>query len=191
MLNLLILILFPYLGCNNLDIMVLADYSGSVLGNEKFVHQAIYSFGNKLDISEDNVNLGIITFNSYTDLLCPLSSDKTEVMDKIEIMSNFVPKGTTDLGSALYGAFDELSNKGRENYKKIIIVICDGAPDYPQPVQEIASNLKDIGIQIYTILINSRTSNSEYMYKLASPNSFYNTDFPGLTKTLEQINLCL
>ena len=171
--------------------MILADYSGSVQGSEKFLYNSISSFEKGLDISEDNVNLGIVVFNSYSEVICSLESDPREIRDRIELLSTYVAGGTTNLSSALYSAFDEFATKGRDGYKKIIIIISDGQPDYGDDTYKVAQQVKSLGMQIYTILIDNNISNTAYMKSIASEGCFYNTDYEGLVKTLEQINLCL
>ncbi len=191
MLNLLISIFLLLPGCNDLDIIVLADYSSSVDGNEKFIYSAISSFERGLDISPDNVNLGVVVFNNYSEVICPLEGNLKEINDRIALLSDYLASGTTNLSSALYSAFDEFNTRGREGYKKIVIVISDGQPDSPEDTYKITQQLKLVGIEIFTIMINDEVSNPEYMKSISSKNNFYNTDYQGLVKTLEQLNLCL
>src|SRR6478735_4757059 len=130
MLNLIISFLLLLPGCSNLDIIILADYSGSVRGNERFVYQAISSFSQKLNISEDDIHLGVIKFSNYSEVICPLEGDRSELNSRISILRSELPSGTTNLGSAMYGAFDEFEVRGRKGYERIVIIISDGEPDY-------------------------------------------------------------
>lgn len=191
MLNLIISFLLLLPGCNNLDIIVLADYSGSVKGHERFLHKAISTFSEGLDISPDNVNLGIVTFNAYSEVLCPLEDDRRELGDRIALLANYEGEKTTNLSSAFYSAFDEFSTHGREGYKKIIIVISDGQPDYPEDTYKAAEQVKMVGIQIFTILIQDGIANSDYMRSISSDGCFFSSDYGTLTKTLSELNLCL
>lgn len=191
MLNLLISLLLLPLGCNNLDIMIVADYSGSVRGNEKFVVNAISSFSNKLDISEDNINMGIVIFNSYSENICNLSGDREYINSRIDLLGTNLAASTTNLSSALYMAFDELFKNGREGYKKVIILISDGVPDNEDESEQIAIQLKQLNVQIYTISIEDGVYNREYMQKIASDQCFFSSDYNNLIKTLDQLNLCL
>ncbi len=192
MLNLLILLLFPYIGCNDLDVIIIADYSASIQGNEKFIHGAISAFEKKLDISEDNIHLGVIVFNVSPEVLCPLQGDPYEIKDRIALLDTYTGYSTTNLRAAFYSAFDEFGVRGRDmHYKKIIIIISDGQPDHPETTKEIARQVKLSGIQVFTILIDNNIANSEYMKEIASDNCFYNTDYQGLIKTLGELNLCL
>jgi len=60
-------------GCLKMDIVLVGDLSGSCQGNEKFIGDAFISIIEKLEIGEDNVKVGIVTFNSWVGVHTPLS----------------------------------------------------------------------------------------------------------------------
>lgn len=177
--------------CLNMDIIIIGDYSGSVQGNEPFLIRSFQVLiNNLLTMPEDDIHLGLILFNDLAEVICPLTADKDIAHKSLSYISDR-SNGSTFLTNALYSSFDELTTNGRSGYKKIIIIISDGdVHDVDESILAV-NQLKSIGIQVYSILINTNVANKEFMESISSPNCYFETDYFNLAKTIVNLNLCL
>jgi Mg-chelatase subunit ChlD len=173
--------------CLQVDIVILADLSGSVGGNEPFIKEAIKAFSGQFELSETGVKIGVMTFGSNVRTVCSLTSDSSLLNNGINSLGSAT--GKTNMYGALMAANSELENKGRFGYRKIIIVISDGVPDYPDVTMMIANELKAKPISIFGIFIDSSLSDSDYMKDLSSV--YFESNYLELISTLKKLNICL
>lgn len=105
------------------DLMLLLDVSGSM--NSDDVYQAkcasLRLVNEMIDLSVHR--MGIISFESYADLLCHLTHDKNQL--KRVIGNVHTTSGLTNMPDALQKSENELRNSKNE---KIILMMTDGIP---------------------------------------------------------------
>lgn len=192
--KLLILILivccsFDNPSCAKLDIIILADYSGSIYSYESFIVRAISNFNNKLNLSNDGIRLGIVVFNNSAYTIQKLTGDNKDISNAIVNLNYIKGTGSTALNEGLALALKNISTE-REDVKRIIIVISDGAPDSPSKAMEVVNNIGKENILICTVLVNSSEVNKTFMRNISS-NCYVETDYNSLSDQLNQLDICL
>ena len=177
--------------CTRFDLIIICDYSASIRGHEREVSNAVDGFSKSLYIGEEDTKFGVIVFSDYSQLWCPLTTDKALLDEKIQTLHTLDVMSTTVLQPALLAAYDEFKTHGRENTKKIIILISDGTPYDRFQALDVADMLKLMEVDVFTLLVNGETIDEGYMKAIASPNSYYNTNYQQLLNRLKNINFCL
>ena len=190
--KMLLISLFAFLfnpGCKDVDIMLLADYSQSISGHEKWITNAMFSFVDHVDMNNGDVQIGSIAFNNDAEITGELTAQKKKALQGIEYMGNKVGMGVTNLSDALYKAVNEFSERGKEGRRKIVILISDGRPDNEQNVLVIAEQMRLMNVEIYTILVEANGSSPQFMQDIST--KYYQSDYEGLAAAINNINLCL
>lgn len=188
---LIFMLVFPFKsnkGCLEMDIVILADLSGSVENYESFVEDAINTFIDKIDLSEENVRIGIIGFNDKPFIIAGLQGDKQQLK---MLVSNFPfsGEGLTNMDFGLQIALNELY-RDRYDVQKLIIVISDGAVNNEYKTKEIVSQLQSINIGICGVLIKDDTCNPQFM-KDISGICYVETSYENLAMELAKMDVCL
>jgi len=107
------------------NILMLIDTSGSMNDADK-ITQAKAAAKTFIDDQSGNNNIGLITFNSRTDLLVPmdgLETNRSELTSQIEGLD---ARGNTALYEALINAVDELSKNSDPSRIQAIVLLSDG-----------------------------------------------------------------
>lgn len=129
------------------DLMLLLDVSGSM--NSDDVYQAkrasLQLVNEMIDLSVHR--MGIVSFESYANLLCHLTQDKNQLKRVIETVHT--TSGATNMFEALKKSENELRDSVNE---KIILMMTDGIP-YPDNGETLTSAQRLIrqGFTIYAI----------------------------------------
>jgi len=122
--------------------VLVLDVSGSMGGDPIYaLKEASTSFCTQvLDESKgyDKSNyIAIVTFDTYADVLCEFTNDKTELYNAID---NIYDKGMTNLADGITTATDLLAAvPDGPGIVKNILVMCDGYPNEGYPDGETAS----------------------------------------------------
>jgi Ca-activated chloride channel family protein len=102
--------------------------------------------------------IGLIIFSSEAFVQCPLTYDQSALNLFIETLSSgLVPHTGTDFGPPLELALEKLSSEStslREQKSKIIVLISDGE-DFGDKSQEIANDIRNAGIKLFTLGIGT------------------------------------
>lgn len=196
------------IGCLKVDIMILADQSASVSGKEQFIHDAVYTFIDKFELSEEGIRIGLITFRNNAKLESHLSYYK----DSLKIANNAInlksAQGSTNLSDALILATQEFIDNGRQGVIKMIILITDGEPDNEEEATQYANLFKSMpGTMIWGIFVKFEynlknigsmyklnfiyTDGSDYLKSISSPNCFIDTDYNNLVEQVKKLDICL
>ena len=141
------------------DLMLLLDVSGSMDSDD--VYQAkrasLKLVNEMIDLSVHR--MGIISFESYANLLCHLTHDKNQLRQIIEGVHT--TNGLTNMPDALEKSETELRNSKNE---KIILMMTDGIPcthaGYPSDngdTLRLSRMLSGKGFQIYAIGVGNGT----------------------------------
>lgn len=185
---LLLSLLFVYSNpCLQADIVIVADFSGSVQGYENQIKRSLLSFVNRFELSEETAKIGVITFADYAVINQGLTTDKTQLTSAIHKV--YHPQGSTNTVDALQYAANELIVNGRPGFRKVIVFISDGRPDSPCVALQIANQLKTFDIRIYGILITAPDHDEEFM-RVAS-SVYLKTDYESLSDEIMKLNVCL
>lgn len=181
-------------GCAQMDILLVGDFSSSVIHHENFIVKACQAFINQFELSERGIKMGIIRFNEQPELLSPLTSNRDQLNSALQKMYR-TASGSTNIDSALMAASDEIfSNRKRNGINKIIILISDGDPDsgevYKMGSVLRAKKLHDQGVSICSILVLAYKYDRDYM-KMISNGCYSEAHYQTLAEELKKLDLCL
>lgn len=184
------LVTTPQPDCLKVDIILVGDFSGSVGGYEKFVTDAFTAFIDKFNLSEEGVKIGMVYFDESAYLISPLTNNKDTLRNRFD-NSNPIAGGDTNLKDALMVSFNELTENGRQGYKRIIILISDGDAQDKEGAEIIARQVKSTGVMICGVLIVSGFSQNEYMKQVSSEFCYVETSYENLIEELRKLDICL
>ena len=114
--------------------------------------------------------IGVIIFSSEAFMQCPLTFDQNALNLFIETMNtNLVPTSGTDFGPSLRMALTKFENDeaASRQKSKVIVLISDGE-DFGENTDEVADDVEDAGIRLYTLGIGTESGspiNSQRGYK--------------------------
>ena len=148
------------------DFMLLLDTSGSMDGMPlKEAKKACNALVNEI-IDFSVHRLGIVAFETQSNLVYPLGNDRQLMNANIERIS---AGGGTNMRSAFLVAEKELS--GGTN-AKVIIMVSDGEPFDPDETMRKVSSLRNKGVRIITIGVGNRV-NKAFLKQLAGDGLYY------------------
>lgn len=168
--------------------MLVADLSGSVQGKEPFIVDALNAFIDRFTLSENDVKIGIVTFNDRAYMMSGLSSDKNYLHD----VANSITQsgGMTNMTDALFVSANELMEHGRIGTYKLIIMISDGENNRGDCVQA-ADGIKQLnGIGICSIVIKTSETNTRLMSEISS-GCYEEAGYENLLTVLKKMDICL
>lgn len=173
-----------------MDIMILADMSGSVQFYQDFVSEATQAFINRFELSDNGVRIGLVTFSTDAVLVSEVSTNKALLINQAKGITNKEAIGYTNLSSALQIAAVELMNNRAS--PKMIIVITDGNPDDINKSRMIAQGLRDLNqITVCGVLVNNSIAKGNFLNELCTHGCYTETNYSALASELEKMNICL
>lgn len=193
-LTIFILVLLPFTArcqCNNIDIIVVGDYSGSVHKNERYVMDAFASFA-AMASEESNIRVGLILFNENPEVVVSLCKDQQLLYSSSVELRKRNASGSTDIESAIQLAANTLYTE-QNNSRKLIILISDGdITEGGSDEQAIytARQLSVLGVGICSVLIKDASSRPELMKELSN-GCYVESSYENLTAQLKELDLCL
>lgn len=144
--------------CFEMDIIILCDYSGSVLGHEKVITDALDSFAHKFKLSETTIKIGLVIFSDNGYLICPLTGNDSLLHNRINFLKKINGDGSTNMVEGFQISLDEFEKNGRKDIKQIIVIISDGAPDDTESTSNISKQIQiqdiDIVVQEIHLIFN-------------------------------------
>lgn len=182
--------------CLKMDIMILADMSGSVEGYEGVVASAINVFVDRFELDDYGVRIGIQTFASgyIIQLQQPLTSNTFLLKKNIISISKRKAEGGTIMSNPLLMVKDELQ-KDRYGAYKVVIIISDGEiPDHDaDKVNKIVAELKAHNIIICGVLIDEGYLgvSGPYLQSLTTPGFYVESNYQDIARTLEMLQICI
>lgn len=176
-------------GCLEMDIIILVDISGSIEGYEYHTQKAISTFINGVELADDGVMIAVSTFSSEGAIICSLTSDKHLL--KTQTMDILSDNGSTNVLSGFYVCLKEFVDNGRENTRKMIILISDGAVDNSVSSRETARQLYATGIGICSVLIISGTPDRDFMQFISTGGCYIESSYENLVKEIEKLDICI
>lgn len=177
--------------CLQMDIMLVGDMSGSVNGQEYQVADAFDALVDRLELSEDGIRIGVITFNTKVFVLTPQTSNKGSIKLHIDTgIRNRKAEQTTNLDAALQTAFILLSGGERPDATKLIILVSDASPNMMEPTYRTASQIKSMpGYAIFGVLIQNSETSEDFMAMIST--IYVKTNYESLVNTIKQMDICL
>ena len=162
----------------NRDIVLVLDTSGSMYGQaiEAAKASAIEFINTVLEQNSD-VSIGIVTYNSSYNIICPLTNHKEMLLYAVK---NIYDGGNTNIESGLYCANKMLQERNAK--KQSIVLLSDGMPNtgkVGQGLIDYANTIKSRGVYMYTLgffhgLSNeSKAEAQSLMEKIASNGLHY------------------
>ncbi len=149
------------------DFELLIDTSGSMIGYDmKQAKEAAAKLVNDI-LDLDVHRLGIIGFGQYVDEVSPLSHQRNKLLLGIDRLR---ADGWTPMDRAITKGISVLETSKN---RKVMLIVTDGMPNYPDKTTESAKKAKQKGIDVITIYVGSGNSgNFNYLKTLASSKAF-------------------
>ena len=184
-------------GCLVADIIFIADWSGSIKGNEGFVVDAIETAIGELRLSERLVKVGVISFSDVAFLRSSLTTDRMRLADSLATLSKFSANGSTNYGPAFFlarRAFSPIDSigLGRKGVQKIIVFISDGLPsDFGTAIEPInAMKILD-GVKVVCVNPSSEESSKAILLEIATDESLYfEVEYESLVELFKKLDIC-
>ena len=192
MMFLSIILLFTTHGCLKLDIILVADLSGSVYRYEYFVADAFDAFIDRFELSETGVKVGVIVFNDSPALLTGLTADKIKIRRAINIIRDATGTGSTNMTDTFYAVTNELVLNGRKDVKKVIIIVSDGIPNRRNTTLKTVMQLRIMyDLTVCGVWIGGPDRGQEFMQNISSEYCYAASDYKGLVKQLKRLDICI
>lgn len=183
-------------GCLEADIVFLLDTSSSVRGYESFIAGALETFVDGVTLSPDGIKVGCISFTSLVTDEQSLTTEKDILYEWVDSLKARVAMGGTAMVPALGLAqsfFAESALVRGASVLRVIICISDGELGDWEDSQIWAHWLKSQGIVIFCVNVNEEgIEGTEILKQIASdPSHYVATDYPSLTATIQQMDMCM
>ncbi len=180
-------------GCAKIDIILIADMSGSINGQQQYVHDALYQFADRFELEENGIRMSLIKFNDDATVLYPLGNDKAELMQAIETIKTTYPEGTTKMTTAFIATMNEFIKRGgRDDPLRVVILISDGAPTDDEQSKQMAKDLREtFNSLIFGILVSSYEQDEQFMREVSSLNCYLETGYGSLANELKKLDICI
>lgn len=158
------------------SIVMALDVSGSMQGTPiKETRNAAMQFVRST--LGEKVEIGLVTFSSNAWIRASFGTDKSGLIDTINGLTS---GGGTNMGDALLKAYMMVKSSDR---RKSIVLMSDGYPETgmgPDKLVELAKEIKDSGVTIYTLGFYQALSNKAecqaLMEQIASEGCHYEVD---------------
>lgn len=176
--------------CFEADIMILVDFSGSERGNEDLLAGAAQLFVNELNVSEQHIRIGLITFSSYHENVSGLIGDRMDLSNEIRMMAAVGASGSTYLNDALLAAGTVLRNE--RMVPKIIIIVSDGEiGDMDESFVTSVILKGSFPLAIFAVQIGGDTVGLSNLVKITGKRDQVEIAEPlQLVEALKKLNLC-
>lgn len=189
----------PPLACNNADVMLVLDRSGSIDSTELGqLKTAANTFVTNLSLAVNGNHAGQSSFSTTGTLDQQLTSNPALLTTSI---NGLVSGGFTDLKDGIDLANTELASVRDRNdvtSPDKMIIITDGHPNRPLPsltaatvAATSATNAKSAGIEIFVVGVGSDVDTTYLQNSIASPGDYYPvSNYSNLQTVLQNLNLC-
>jgi len=157
------------------DVFLTLDISGSMDDPTKLdaAKRAALEFVNIVTSNQTiDFRVGLVTFESYVELVCPLTRDVYPLKSGID---QLIPLGSTAMGDAIKLAGDILVQEKRPSAGKVIVVLTDGHSNAGIDPIRATQGLSGKGIVVYTIGygLDADTYTLKYIASISHGKYFY------------------
>lgn len=178
-------------GCLTADMIILIDWSGSEMGNEKELATAARLFVSELPIDTLQLRIGAIIFADEPLDMIPLTGNKFRLLQNLDDLKSTDANGGTQITESIELAGDMLVNERKVS--KIIVIISDGEiPDIEDAVESLNYMKETIPLSVYAVHIGAETEENINNLILMTGNSLlveYTTSH-GLVEGLRRLSFC-
>ena len=178
-------------GCLELDIMILGDLSGSTIGKKSFVIDAIKTFANRFELSDNTIRIGAAIFDDKLVILSPLTSDKEYLLSEVDNIWRYYMGGTTRMTSSVLYMKEIFDASDRPTVNKMLIIISDGIPNHRGNAYGAIRQLENSNVNICGIFINTGEGDEGFMMIVSNPACYVSTSYETLADELERLDICL
>ena len=179
--------------CLTADIVIIVDWSSSESGNEARLARATREFIAELDVSDDKVRVGILTFNNVVTKISKLNGDKTDLNARLGTMTLFGAKGGTWISESIMETLVMFNNE--RAVPKLIVILSDGEiPDVYAASRYISEAKEHIQLSVYAVQIAGHDIDPDAidnLYQLTGDPTHVEIErATGLSEALKRLNLC-
>ena len=187
----LLISLHSYSQCIKIDIILVADKSGSMYGHGTELKKAVTKFTDRFDLSENGIKIGIISFASDVQILTSLTSDQSKINNAIHAIAPITTLGSTNLTDALSITESMFIRYGRSDAARIVVIVSDGAPNNPDLAYDVAQRLQILDrASICGVFIDTNDSEKEYFQSLCTGDCFAEATYNDIAEKLYNLNIC-
>lgn len=181
-----------YSQCLQLDILVVADLSGSTNNKHEHIINGLNAFVNRFDLAEDKVKISPVIFAKQNITLSRLSSNKQKLIQSIDSIGYYDIGQSTYMHDALVRGLHYFTMDARIDSQKIIVIVSDGDVAYPAAVRKVINIAKSsYYYQIYSVYLYTTTgSKPQFMREIASEGGYLESSYELLFKALEALDMC-
>lgn len=130
-----------------INLMLVVDTSGSMEGDA--IVDAREAAAALVDQLEPGDRFGLVVFHSKAEILVPSTRVDEESLPAIrERVGQMRARGTTDLAGGLSHALQEISTGLVGDGINRVVLLSDGVPNDPAPIQALAQNARSMGVSI-------------------------------------------
>lgn len=183
--------LFAQRGCLKADIILVADLSGSIQGNEQFIAHAYEVFVDRFDLWEHGIRIGAFTFSKDVHLVSHLTENKGELLDAIDVIRRNPYGTTTNLTGAMSAVYNEYIDNWRDEARRILILISDGHADERTTFLASIRVLKEkLGVEVCGIYVHTYDGIPKDMEFISESYCYVVSNYEELALILERLNIC-
>lgn len=168
------------------DIVLLLDVSGSMYGKTDTLSSAstqlIKSIGGALKKS----NIAVVEYDDSTRTLCDFTTNTYRLVRSV---ANLYDQGGTEYATALTRARNLL--RGSDKDMQFVIMFSDGEPnDNKQNIYNLAAEMREEGIIIYTVGLGAYSSQRQVLVNVAGSETRYfeATNIADLVAAFEELS---
>lgn len=172
------------------DILILMDWSGSEAGNEELLAAAALQFIEGLDVSENQVRVGVTAFADGKLGVVRMTGDRALLASGVRNLATFSAMGGTWIVPAVESGKVEL-NDGRP-VQKIVVIISDGdIYDRDVALAELDALRNFLGAVVFAVQVGGDQQGFVNLSLLTrDANRVEHTTADGLVEALKKLNIC-
>ncbi|MGI9264736.1 MAG: vWA domain-containing protein, partial [Gammaproteobacteria bacterium] len=139
-------------GVRYLDMMLVMDTSLSLVKTDPNDYRSVGAIGLVKNLSpKSDAKIGVVSFNSVTELTQPMTSDRGKVVKALRELDR---TGKTDLAAGIRTALSELDKNGRPGSSRVIMLFTDGKSNRKKALAA-TQEAQLQGVTIQTLLLGS------------------------------------
>jgi Ca-activated chloride channel family protein len=142
------------------DVVLVLDTSGSMVANDLSPNRlgaATAAAKNLIETLPDGARVGVVSFSQGASVVAPLSDDKAGAERALDTLQ---ANGGTAIGDGLGAALTQLAQRQGDapggQTPGLVILLSDGESNFGQPPATVAERAKQQGVQVDTIGIGQR-----------------------------------
>jgi Mg-chelatase subunit ChlD len=166
-------------GVRFLDLMLVLDTSESLLHTDPDDFRSAGAIGLIESLSaKSDLQIGIVSFDSDSELTLPLTSVRGEV---VRTLGHIKRSGGTDVAAGIRTALDELERNARPGSSRVIMMFTDGRSNRRQ-AREATRKAQSEGVTIQSLMLGSSKRGASMLEEIAlgTGGSFVQVEDPSL-----------